>query len=55
MPRPFRLLECKCSDGSEHLLTWSKDRGFFEPITNTSVSDVGLTVLDWKYADEVAA
>lgn len=51
-PAEYRSISCLSDDGQEYLLTYSKDRGFFEPITNVSAQAVGINVISWKYEDE---
>jgi hypothetical protein len=53
-PRQFELLECRCEKHpTEWLrLTYSKDRGFFEPITNQAAEPVVGAVLEWRYAQD---
>lgn len=53
MPAEFRILECVC-ERTPHpmLLTYSKARGFFEPVTNLDARPVVGKVLSWKYAQE---
>lgn len=36
-------------------LTWSRDRGFFEPITNTAAAPVIGDVLAWRYRGDDSA
>lgn len=50
-PAQFRLLLCACERATDHmLLTYSSERGFFEPITNLDAEPVVGKVLDWRYA-----
>lgn len=51
-PRPFRLLVVTTDDGRVfHGLTWSPERGFFEPITNTTAEAAGVRVVAWEYEE----
>jgi len=51
-PAEFRLLSCLSSDGQEFLLTFSKERGFFEPITNVGAASIGIEIVGWRYEQE---
>lgn len=51
-PAEYRSLECECElTGPDDLviLTYSHERGFFEPITNRLAEPVVGKVLRWRY------
>lgn len=52
-PAQYRSLLCICEktgpDDTPMMLTYSKDRGFFEPVTNQLAEPVVGKVLSWKY------
>ena len=50
-PAEFRPLICKAQNGQEYCLTYSKGRGFFEPITNQSAEPLIGPVVAWRYND----
>lgn len=51
-PAEYRPLEARGSKKPNvwYLLTYSKDRGFFEPISNRDAEPVIGKILEWKYA-----
>ncbi len=52
MPSEYVTLECICEKtGPKNpmILTYSKERGFFEPITNRDAEPIVGKVLSWKY------
>lgn len=51
-PREYKPLVCQCERASNMLLTYSRERGFFEPITNQDAEPVVGNVLSWEYDNE---
>lgn len=52
MPAEYRWLECTCEKTGPDdpmILTYSRERGFFEPLTNRAAEPVVGKVLSWKY------
>lgn len=52
MPAEYRALLCICEKTGPDdpmILTYSKERGFFEPITGCLAFPVVGKVLSWKY------
>jgi hypothetical protein len=50
-PAEYRFISCLCDDGQEHLLAYSNDRGFFEPITNVTAQSLGIKIISWEYEE----
>lgn len=52
-PAQYRLLKVRAEKYPNEwlLLTFSKDRGFFEPITNSAAEPVVGKILQWEYAE----
>lgn len=51
-PAEYRSLECICEKtgpSDPMILTYSRERGFFEPITNRLAEPVVGKVLSWRY------
>lgn len=49
-PAEHRALVITDQDSNEWPgITYSKERGFFEPITNGTCASVGITVVRWRY------
>lgn len=54
-PAEYRSLECICEKTGPDdpmILTYSRDRGFFEPRTNRLAEPVVGKVLSWRYRTE---
>jgi len=51
-PAQHEALECRCAKfPNEWLnLTYSHERGFFEPVTNLDAEPVVGRILEWRYA-----
>ena len=52
-PRQYQPLEVRGQKYPDEwlLLTYSKDRGFFEPVTNMLAEPVIGQVLEWRYSE----
>jgi hypothetical protein len=53
-PKQFEVLSVRGSNDPEiwfYGLTYSEDRGFFEPITNQDAEPILGEIIEWVYAD----
>ena len=49
-PAQFRMILCQCEHSKEPmLLTYSRNRGYFEPVTGQSAEPIVGRVTHWEY------